>query len=373
MALVAETILKKQTASARWRIGGLSLLNTDIDEKIKSGKLLECLGFKFGLHFGWGGAANEIQDLGSSWCGAWCVRLNDGPEHIRYVSQISLISQQSKADFSRSGARSSSKAKCRGWNNFKLRSEILDSHFVLDDSLILQLSIEAWPLNPKVTRLYPAAALPSTMGESSIHADLRELLRSGEGSDITLSNDFYSKAPSQQSYQAHRFVLSMRSPVFKQMLSSGMQESMPGSCVQLSGIESRVLGWLLHFIYTDEIAAEACEDDEALCHLLAAGHRYQVKALVQRCELKVAMLLSEEVAAERLVMADRLGLADLRSKILDYICNSDERLSKIQGYESFERLQEEQPQLVVDIFRRRFPRKRGRAEDLGHRSGEGCR
>jgi len=138
------------------------------------------------------------------------------------------------------------------------------------------------------------------------------------------------------------------------MFKTGMQEA-TAATVRLAGVEPKVVAWLLQFLYTDMVDDEAWEDDEALCHLLAAAHRYQVTQLVRLCELQIATQLRETVAVERLLMAEHLGLPELRSKVLDFICYSDERLSRLKGLDGFDRLMMLQPQLMVDILIRRFP------------------
>mmetsp|Transcript_44426 Transcript_44426/g.96578 ORF Transcript_44426/g.96578 Transcript_44426/m.96578 type:complete len:369 (-) Transcript_44426:199-1305(-) len=364
MAVVVESHFEKHKVSAQWHIKGLSFLTTQVDKKIDSGEMLEILGCKYGLEFYWGSHNSEETVDARPYCSVYCRRLGQLPETARFSFEISLISQQSGADFRVKSQTMGSSIKnkmsryTRGWPCFKKRSKILDSRFVLDDRIILQLAIEVWPGTPHTKRLRPAATTASFITEGeSMQAEFRELLRSGEGSDITLSCDGSDVASSEQHFRVHRLILSMRSPVFKRMLSSGMQESEPEATVKLPGIDSRVLGWLLDFIYTDEVDDEACVDDEALCHLLAAAHLYEVRTLVRKCAVRVATQLSEEVAAERLMMADRLGLDDLRSDILDFICHSDERLCKIQDSEGFLRLRDKQPQLAFDILSRRFSKK----------------
>mmetsp|Transcript_71576 Transcript_71576/g.155532 ORF Transcript_71576/g.155532 Transcript_71576/m.155532 type:complete len:364 (-) Transcript_71576:174-1265(-) len=363
MALAVESYFEKQEASARWRLGDLSLLSTEVNKTVSPGEMLEILGIKFSLNFCWGGWSKETSSLFTS---VYAKTLGEVPPSLCYSFGISLISQQSCPNYTKGLSKTvttSSGTGTWGWQSFKLRSEILGSHYVLNDSLILELSVVAWPEEQQVKRLCTAAATLSPIPEASgIRAELRELLRSGEGSDITLivhcSTD---EASSDHQFQAHRFVLSMRSPVFKKMLSSGMQESGPEATVKLSDIEPRVLGWLLVFIYTEELDDEACQDDEALCHLLAAAHFYEVKALVRLCEEKVAMQLSEEAAAERLMMADRLGLDGLHSDIIDFMCYSDDRLSKIQASEGFDRLKDKQPLVAYDILSKRLSKRMKRS------------
>lgn len=129
-----------------------------------------------------------------------------------------------------------------------------------------------------------------------------------------------------------------------------MREAAPGAEVTLHDLDAPVLKWLLRFLYTDEIEKEAWEDDEALCHLFAAAHKYEVRGLLERCEIGIAARLTEENAAERLMMADMLEAVGLRKRVLDFACHSKERLGRVQSTEGFARLAQKRPQLLVDMM-----------------------
>mmetsp|Transcript_63220 Transcript_63220/g.137490 ORF Transcript_63220/g.137490 Transcript_63220/m.137490 type:complete len:378 (-) Transcript_63220:94-1227(-) len=375
MAVVVETLLRKQKASARWRIGGVSLLGTKSGDALESGEMLDILGFKFGLRLYWGGKRNMF-DEENAFCSLYAYILNQGPETLRWQCEVRLICQSQGPDFVRSEFEAkSSKSSSYRWKQFKARSEILGSGYVLQDNLILELAVEAWPkvgrrrvlCSPATTltaaeprgkkvRLESSAEAPCGTGDHSALSDFGQLLRSGEGSDVVLCGECSDEAPAELTFRAHRAILSARSPVFQRMFfGAAMQEAVPGATVKLAEVEPRALGWLLEYIYTERIDSEAWEDDEALCHLLAVADRYEVVKLVSLCEFQVARQLRPEVAVERLLMAERLNLEGLRSKVLDYMCSSDERLGILQGSEDFARLKAQQPQLMADILNRRFP------------------
>lgn len=293
-----------------------------------------------------------------------------------------------------------------GWSVFQKRKHILGSNFVADDTLILELHVEAWLTEVKmwrVTNPYAASApiakrdpdAPSSSNSSSkgsqglgkhdgsLPDHLMELLSRGEGADITIravppGASSSLEAPSADDVEggtplrAHRVVLAARSPVFRSMFfgaaseHAGMREAVANEVV-LFDTDPKVADWFLHFLYTDRLAPEAKEDDEALCHLMSVAHKYEVSALVAKCEALVAQQLNEENCAERLMMADLLDVDGLRQTALDFMCGSRERLARIQATEAYERLGRQRPQLLVDVLARLVPpessQKRGVKRD----------
>lgn len=189
----------------------------------------------------------------------------------------------------------------------------------------------------------------------TLAADFEFMLREGIGTDVALYVGTEKKI-----IHAHRLVLSARSPVFRQMLlSSGMSEATADGEVVLTDVNSQVMDWFLHYLYTDSLAPELDGNDEALCHILAVAHKYQVDSLVNRCIMGIVSNLTEDTACERLMMADLLGLADFQQLVLQYICSTPERIVNIQVTEGYSRLKDQRPRLLADILAQAVtPRKR---------------
>lgn len=81
-----------------------------------------------------------------------------------------------------------------------------------------------------------------------------------------------------QSFAAHRFVLSVRCPVFAAMFNSGMKESLTGS-VRIEDIDPEIFCDFLRFLYTGVLAPSAISKK-----LFAVADRYQVEALINLCK-----------------------------------------------------------------------------------------
>ena len=65
--------------------------------------------------------------------------------------------------------------------------------------------------------------------------------------------------------------------------NSTAAEAMANAEVCLSDMEPQVAECFLHFLYTGRVKDEVWKDDDAVCHLLSAGHKYEVTSLVESC------------------------------------------------------------------------------------------
>jgi len=99
--------------------------------------------------------------------------------------------------------------------------------------------------------------------QSNLHQDLANMLKDGEGTDVTFS-------VGDQLFYAHRYVLAARSVVFRAELFGEMKETATQH-VKIRDMEPTVFGWLLYFMYTDSLPDD-CNDNAgrivAMQHLL---------------------------------------------------------------------------------------------------------
>lgn len=89
-------------------------------------------------------------------------------------------------------------------------------------------------------------------------------------------------------FNAHRWILSARSPVFSAMFSNDMLEANTG-CVDISDIPPNIFEKLLFFIYNGRLLESA---DDLL--LLKAADKYQIETLVAICRASLASLKKDK-------------------------------------------------------------------------------
>ncbi|CAK0799090.1 unnamed protein product, partial [Prorocentrum cordatum] len=334
---------------------GVSRFSTERNKPLDSGSLLEVQGAKFGLRLQWGGADS---DNGSEEVVALYAQLVQSTVSTPFWwrAQLRAIASDGKATPGPNApewldAKKSSDAKLWGHPKWWKRADLLRSSCVSDDCLVLQLKVEAWPSAPRTEYCLPVGAFSEAPGVS-LAVDLEELLRRGEGADVEVR----AGAPDEEGsvkyppLRAHRVVLAARSPVFRQMFfSAGMRESLDAH-ITLGDADPKAVQWFVGFLYSDNIADEVWQDDDAVCHLLALAHTYDVSALLKRCEARIGSRLSEENALERLMMADQYSISGLKEMVLQFIVKSKERLAKVQGSPDFARMGKNFPHLLGEII-----------------------
>merc|ERR1719379_2866737 len=175
----------------------------------------------------------------------------------------------------------------------------------------------------------------------SVMSDLRSLLRTGDGADVTIRAG-ESKIP------VHGLILSMRSPVFKTMLRTEMRETTT-RVIDLSVDEGTAQAFL-DYLYFDELDATSPGSPDLCCHLLKLAHQFEVQSLVDRCTAVLECGLDVASAIERLMLADELGLERLRTACVKFL-TSPQNLEVALESEAWQRLVEMRPRLMADPIR----------------------
>ncbi|CAE8597261.1 unnamed protein product [Polarella glacialis] len=135
--------------------------------------------------------------------------------------------------------------------------------------------------------------------QGSLADDFCRLWRSGEMSDVVLK-------VGRDELQAHRLVLAVRSPVFKQMLAAPMSEKATG-IVEIGDMSIEVARLLCEFMYTDTIKGqEGAQDASVISELLRAAAKYECAGLVQLCSDRARPLIAVENSTEWITIATQL-------------------------------------------------------------------
>ncbi|XP_049841974.1 protein roadkill-like [Schistocerca gregaria] len=144
----------------------------------------------------------------------------------------------------------------------------------------------------------------SKLRSGTVVGDLAALLESGYDSDVTL-------VAGEARIEAHRLILSARSPVFAAILRRHQDEA----SLEIPDTEKEVLRQLLTFIYTDE----APELVRMAPQLLIAADKYDLQILKDRCEQQLIRDLDVENAADSAVLAVERCCPQLRQAVVGFI------------------------------------------------------
>ena len=104
--------------------------------------------------------------------------------------------------------------------------------------------------------------------EASASNSYKELLSEGSFSDVTLVSD------DEKQIQAHKFILSTSSSVFKRMLA---QNAHKNTLIFMTGLKSQDLMSIINFMYTGE--TEVAQDN--LGHFMEIAAKFKVKGLTE--------------------------------------------------------------------------------------------
>jgi len=217
-----------------------------------------------------------------------------------------------------------------GWDNLDLSAVVDD---LVDDTLNVHIEIEVisgWaasvsPIGPQVV-----------MHKCSLLEDFQKMLSGSVHTDIIFNvND--------ESIPAHRAILSVRSPVFKSMFDSGMQESTKG-IVNIRDIETVVFTEMLKYVYCGK-----CDEkilNEKVIEILAVADMYDINGLKLLCSDLLLSRMRVNSAAATLVAADTYLALELKQHALAYITKY---FVEVFATDGFKDLCSKAPHLVVEI------------------------
>ncbi|VAI38436.1 unnamed protein product [Triticum turgidum subsp. durum] len=202
--------------------------------------------------------------------------------------------------------------------SFKKRSEIEGSAYLRDDRLTIECIVTVIK-KPHVvdTKPFPKIDMPP----SDMTADVGRLLEEKEGFDVSF-------IVGEETIEAHRFVLAMRSPVLKAELYGPMREARPGQSITIKDMQPVVFKALLHFIYTDSLPGdmdlEGGKDTDMVRLLLVAADRYAMERLKLVCQSILCDDLNADTVATTLALADQHNCHRLKDACLEFMEMSDD-------------------------------------------------
>ncbi|GIY22808.1 hypothetical protein CEXT_285101 [Caerostris extrusa] len=127
-----------------------------------------------------------------------------------------------------------------------------------------------------------------------------------------------------ETFPAHWFILSARSPVFRAMFQSDMKEKAQ-DCIHIEDADADTVRRLLLYMYTDE-----CGDLqwESASLLYAAADKYQILSLKDECSFFLKANLDAANACEALMIADLHHDEHLKSTTSEFILKHAKEIFK---------------------------------------------
>ena len=151
----------------------------------------------------------------------------------------------------------------------------------------------------------PAPSLPRPM----LRADMRALLESGEGADVTIH-------AGNETFAAHSFVLALHSTTLKAQLWGAMARPPPHEIAVLDNIALPIFKRMLDLMYDGELEFASHEEAQ---HLLHAADYFGVARLRGLCESTLHSGLTAANVVPTLLVAHQCLSLDLCSTALRFI------------------------------------------------------
>jgi speckle-type POZ protein len=231
-----------------------------------------------------------------------------------------------------------------GYKRFFKRSALETSDFLKDDCLDIHCCVGVVRSQTECPKIYSIPVPPSDSGQH-----FRDLLESGEGSDVSFEVDG-------EIFAAHKLVLAARSPVLKAQLFGPMKQRNTDFII-VQDIKAPIFKALLDYVYSDalpdmeELVGLSSKWASTLMsqHLLAAADVYGLDRLKLHCEANLCDEVAINTVATTLALAEQHHCVQLKSVCLKFVA-MPENLRAVMQTEGFEYLKESCPCLVTELL-----------------------
>lgn len=192
----------------------------------------------------------------------------------------------------------------------------------VDDKIIVKVDLE-FDLESK-------QRMPTLYGWS-LGDEFRNLLFQPTLSDasIVVETPLEASAVNHVTIPAHCLILSMSSPVFREMLHSGMQES-AAKTIHITDFDEGTVRNFLTFLYTGRCSMHDDSSSSGLDQarkLLQFAHKYDVRPLLADCETCLELTwLTVDTVLDVLRLAEAYNAARLKMAALQFIADNSRSL-----------------------------------------------
>lgn len=194
--------------------------------------------------------------------------------------------------------------------------------YVVDDKLVIKVEMTVYgDIEQSVHTAHPPCIGSPSKARSMVD-EMSSILFDDTISDITIKVE-------EELIPAHKFILCLRSEVFRAMLRSPMKESV-SNVIEISDFEAVVVREFLHFIYTDTCSPKAMDTHAE--QLLAMACKYQVKGLETLCENHLCSTLTVDNIVNVLLLADMYSARHLKNRALLFISHNAKAVIQSDGF-----------------------------------------
>ncbi|ESO94307.1 hypothetical protein LOTGIDRAFT_232540 [Lottia gigantea] len=288
----------------------------------------------------------------------WCLRVNpkgldeESKEYLSlYLLLVSCNKSEVRAKFKFSilnAKREETKAmesqrayrfvqgKDWGFKKFIRRDFLMDeaNGLLPDDKLTIFCEVSV--VGDTINISGQSNCTPVKVPECKLSNDLGSLFERSLASDVIL-------CVNGKEFQAHKAILSARSPVFQAMFEHEMEESKQNR-VEITDQDHEVMREMLRFTYT----GKAPNLDKMADELLAAADKYALERLKVMCEDALYSSLTVENVCDILVLADLHSADQLKTHAVDFINSHATDVMDTMGWKS---MVSTHPHLIADAFR----------------------
>ncbi|XP_057339509.1 speckle-type POZ protein-like [Microplitis mediator] len=177
--------------------------------------------------------------------------------------------------------------------------------------------------------------VPFNESKAFMAHDYEKLYESQMGSDVEL-------IVQEKKFQAHKFVLMVRSPVFQAMLTTDMRENREKT-ITIKNMDSEVFKSMLEFLYTDKVN----DLDNVAEQLLEAADKYQIHTLKEICAESLCTSVTIDNASRLLALAYLHNAKEMLEYISNFIVINASHVVKTEEYKMMKELH---PCLVPILF-----------------------
>lgn len=200
-------------------------------------------------------------------------------------------------------------------------------------------------------RTVPTTVPMPIVSHDSYFADMRKLLESGEGTDVT-----FHVGPANHVLRAHRLVLTARCEIFYAMFRPGAMRESENGIVRIPDHAVEIVTKMLEFIYTNGVCDLSRLSSTQLIDLITLSEQYLLQPLKHLCEVAAKDLLTVNNIGRFMCAAEKFNAIYLKDFCIAFFTQHS---ADIVDDENFRDELESCPSLALTILKSAAKRPTG--------------